>query len=44
MGAWSFIQSLASFIANLLTILASGIAIWLFLLKLVKLRQRSGYC
>lgn len=33
MGAWSFIQSLASFIANLLTILASGIAIWLFFTK-----------
>ena len=33
MEVWSFIQSLVSFLANLFTIFASGIAIWLFFTK-----------
>ncbi|WP_180109567.1 MULTISPECIES: hypothetical protein [unclassified Acinetobacter] len=33
MEVWPFIQSLVSFLANLFTIFASGIAIWLFFTK-----------
>lgn len=33
MGGWSFVQALVSFFANLFTIFASGIAIWLFFTK-----------